>query len=53
MIVAANILSPRIRTGITSRVKASLAGDFACPKAYPAYVLIPRSQRYWFFMKLQ
>lgn len=29
------------------------SGDFACPKAYPAYVLIPQSQRYWFFMKLQ
>lgn len=26
MIVTANMLTPRIRTGITSRVKASLAG---------------------------
>ena len=43
--VAANMLTPRIRTGITSKVKASLAGICAFPKAYLTYVLIPRLQR--------
>ena len=43
--VAANKLTPRIRMGITSRVKASLAGISAFPKAYLTYVLLPRLQR--------
>ena len=43
--VAANKLTPRIRMGITSLVKASLAGISAFPKAYLTYVLLSRLQR--------
>ena len=39
--MTAPIFTPGIRMGITSKVRASLAGIYARPKAHLAYVLIP------------